>query len=86
MLLPTLRAARAPMLLLLTALLTACASTSPAWRASVPPLPPSARQEPSPALCLPSCSAGWKRLVESLQQTPTAPASPASSASAATTR
>ena len=57
--------------LLLAGLLTACASTSRVSPDSAPPLAPIARQEPPPGICLPTCSAGWRRLVESLLQKPT---------------
>lgn len=81
---PTPRAALAPTLLLLAALLTGCGATLPRSPGSVPPLPPAARQEPTPEHCLPTCSDGWRRLVESLLPKQTAPASPALPASGPT--
>lgn len=72
-------------LLPLAALLTACGATSPRLPASVPPLPPVARQEPAPETCLPTCSAGWRRLVESLLPRPTEPERPAPRVNAPTT-
>lgn len=69
---------RAAMPALLALLLTACASVPQA----LPPvaIPQATTQPEVPAICLPTCSAGWKRMVESLRSTPTAPESPASSA------
>lgn len=71
-------------LLPLAALLTACGATSPRLPVSVPPLPPVARQEPAQETCLPTCSDGWRRLVESLLPKQTAPAPPALPASGPT--
>ena len=68
--------------LLLAGLLTACASTSRVSPDSAPPLPPIARQEPPPEICLPTCSAGWRRLVESLLPKPTGLEQPERPASA----
>lgn len=73
-------------LLPLAALLTACGATSPRLPVSVPPLPPAARQEPAPETCLPTCSDGWRRLVESLLPRPTEPEQPAPRASGPMTR
>lgn len=64
------------MLLPLVMLLTACESTLPRLPDKVPPLPPVARQEPAPQACLPTCSDGWRRLVESLLPKQTEPARP----------
>ena len=83
-------AVRAGTLLLLVLLLTACASTPlglpPTPAPAIPPLPPSARQPAPLDLCSPTCSAAWKRTVESLLPRPTGAASPAASASSAMTR
>jgi hypothetical protein len=76
------RAVRAWTLLPLAVLLTACGATSPRLPSSVPPLPPAARQEPAPETCLPTCSDGWRRLVESLLPRPTEPEPPGLPASA----
>ncbi len=73
-------------LLPLAALLTACGGTLPRLPSSVPPLPPAARQEPAPEICLPTCSDGWKRLVESLLPKQTETEQPAKPANAPTTR
>lgn len=69
---------RAVTLALLGLLLTACASAPK----TLPPVavPRAPTQPEPPAWCLPTCSFGWKRMVESLQSTPTPPESPASSA------
>ena len=76
------RAVPAWTLLPLAVLLTACGATSPRLPGSVPPLPPAARQEPAPETCLPTCSEGWRRLVESLLPRPTEPEPPEQPASA----
>ena len=78
---------------LLMLLLAGCASVSPI---SSPPLvvtPPeiprlgqSSRQPPTPAWCLPTCSAGASREFDSWLSSPTSAAPPASAASASTTR
>ncbi|AWD90836.1 Rz-like spanin [Burkholderia phage vB_BmuP_KL4] len=78
---------RAPMLLPLLLLLTACASKSPRSSSAptIQPLRPEARQPATPSICSPTCSAGLTKLRESWRNTLTVPASPASSASATTT-
>lgn len=54
-------------LALLALLLTGCAARLPVpASSSVPPLPAEARQPPTPSVCLPSCSAALKTLLESL--------------------
>lgn len=77
-------AAPALMLLPLVVLLTACGGTLPVLPSNVPPLPPAARQEPAPETCSPTCSDGWRRLVESLLPRPTEPEQPARPASGPT--
>ena len=81
-------AARRLTLLLLLTLLGACAHTPPASQPVpppvIPPLPPSAKQPAPLELCLPTCSAAWKRAVESLLPKPTDGVSPAPSALPAT--
>lgn len=79
-------AAPAWTLLPLAALLTACGATSPRLPSSVPPLPPAARQEPPPETCSPTCSDGWRRLVESLLPRPTEPEQPGRPANGPMTR
>ena len=61
------------MLLLLTSVLTACSNKSPDYSPAVAPpavpsLPKEARQPETPPYCLPTCSAGWSRQVESWQK------------------
>lgn len=77
-------------LLLLLALLSACAHDSPLRRPpaapEVPPLPAAARQPERPPICRPTCSDGLTRLYEELLGTLTPPGAPASSAPPATTR
>lgn len=70
--------------MLLPLLLAACASapnnSPPSVAPLVPPLPLEARQPALPAWCSPTCSAGWRRMVETLlqpQTQPTVPVSPA---------
>lgn len=74
------------MLLPLAVLLTACGATLPPSPSSLPPLPPAARQEPAPETCSPTCSDGWRRLVESLLPKPTEPEQPAKPANGPMTR
>lgn len=67
------------MLLLLPLLLGACASVPTNWPPSVPvvpPLPMEARQPALPGWCSPNCSAGWRKLVETLLKGSTPPAQP----------
>jgi hypothetical protein len=67
----------APMLLLLTALLCACAtSMPPPSPAAVPPLPKEARQPPTPPLCSPSCSEALRIELERLHSLLTSVAPP----------
>lgn len=83
---PALLALTLPMLLML---LSACSSTPkalPVPAPLIPPLSPAARQPDVPAWCLPTCSAGWKRMVESLLPRPTGVESPGLPASGDTTR
>ncbi|SAK20044.1 hypothetical protein UA18_02366 [Burkholderia multivorans] len=79
---------RSRMLLLLVLPLAACSSvsTSSSQPPAIPPLPPEARQPPTPSICLPTCSAGLTSARESWRNMLTVPASPASSASATTMR
>lgn len=78
--------------LLLIALLSACATPpAPLPPVVVPPpeipaLPQAARQPPTPPWCLPTCSDGWRREVESWQRSLMSVASPAEPASAPATR
>lgn len=78
----------APMLSMLLLLLSACAGDSPLLQPIpavaiplIPPLPPAARQPPTPPECSPSCSAGLTRLRESLLGSLTSAGSPAAPAS-----
>jgi len=86
------RLGRAAGLLLPLLLATACASVPPPLPplvvppAAIPSLPAQARQPTTPAECSPTCSDGWKRLVESLLQKPTAAALPAGPANGLTER
>ena len=65
-------ALHALMLSALLLLVSGCASVPrPSLPPVIPALPAQATQPPAPALCLPTCSSGWKRLVESLLQSPT---------------
>lgn len=72
-------------------LVTACAppplqlQPEPAKTARVPALTQEARQPPVPPICSPTCSDGWRSLVDSSRERLTAGASPASPASAPTT-
>ncbi|KUZ33567.1 hypothetical protein WS52_18590 [Burkholderia territorii] len=79
---------RAPMLLPLLLLLTACASKSPDFSSvgAIPPLRPEARQPATPSICSPTCSAGLTRLRENSRELLTSGALPAGSAKATTTR
>ncbi len=80
----------------LALLVTACATgprstpaSAPAKApqpASVPALPAQARQPVAPALCLPTCSDGWRRLAESLLPLPMPEGPPEPPASGPTTR
>lgn len=80
------RSAIAPALLLLTVLCVGCASVTPplVLPAQVPPLPQAARQPPLPPICVPTCSDGLARLLDSLLPPPTSAVPPAAPASAAT--
>ena len=55
------------LLLMLALPLVSCAvsplTPTPASIPAVPPLPPQAQQEPLPAWCLPTCSAGWTQMM-----------------------
>ena len=55
------------LLLMLALPLIGCAGSpltpTPASIPAVPPLPPQAQQEPLPAWCLPTCSAGWAQML-----------------------
>ena len=58
----------------LTLLLMLCAGCAPAplvVPAQRLPLPPEARQPPTPEICQPTCSAGLARLLERLLRSPT---------------
>ena len=60
-------------LLLPLLLLTGCASESssyspPVAPAQIPPLPAEARQEPTPAICLPTCSTNLSNAIETWQK------------------
>lgn len=76
-------------LLLPTLLLAGCASVSPPSSpppvviqpAQVPRLGQSARQPPTPAWCLPTCSAGASSAFDNWLSLPTSAALPASAAS-----
>ncbi|MNY27686.1 hypothetical protein D3C86_1616110 [compost metagenome] len=83
---PSSRLNLAMLLLCLTAGCSSPPSATSAKPAEIPPLPPQARQPPTPSWCLPTCSAAlsrdrkiWRGLLES-------GAPPAPSASAPTTR
>lgn len=93
--LPTMKPPRlAPTLLLLTMLCAGCASAPPPLAVPVQrlPLPAEARQPETDPICVPTCAAGWRRLLESLlpevsdsPRLPTTAASPAAPASASAT-
>ena len=78
------------MLIALAYWLAGCASNSPPSGrvppATIPPLPPQARQPAIPSECLPTCLSALTRERESWLNTLTAPESPAKPASAAMTR
>lgn len=76
-----------PTLLLALPLLSACSSVPVRLPPEpppvpLPPLPAAARQPTPPPTCLPTCSAGASRSLESWLSSPTAPTSPARPASA----
>lgn len=83
---------RAPMLMMLAALATACSSVSPPLSPQpvpaprIPALSPLSRQPAIPSECLPTCSAALTSERESWLNTPMPPASPARAASVTTTR
>ena len=83
---------RVPTLLALLALLTACGQPplqqpGPAVEpAKVPRLPKEARQPPTPAWCLPTCSSALTAERENWQRSLTNAVQPAQPASAPTTR
>ena len=83
------------LLLMLALPLIGCAvsplTPTPASIPAVPPLPPQAQQEPLPAWCLPTCSAGWAQMLlrqkaegEKLLKASTSPTALGSPASAPT--
>ena len=83
---------RAPMLMLLAALATACSSVSPPLSPQpvppprIPALSPLSRQPAIPSECLPTCSAALTSERESWLNTPTPPALPGQGASGTMTR
>ena len=69
---------RAAMLLVLAVSAMGCAQTStitapPPEPPRIPVLPPQARQQELPSICLPSCSAGLTKLRESWRKRLTSP-------------
>ncbi len=60
--------------------LVGCAPAQTRWLTpqppEIPPLPTEARQEPTPSICSPTCSAGLATDLQSLRELRTVPASP----------
>lgn len=77
-------AGRVPMLSALALLLASCGHTPqalpPVPAPAIPPLPSTAQQPEVPEWCLPTCSEGLRRMLESLLPKPTSEGPPGQSA------